>query len=205
MNSSITKRLGLEMVIVCGIVVVGYELLVMPARTRAELSRAQMTHIENEKHQLGELDERRETAAQDRYASLVRHAEQINALSRESSEPSHLYERFQQAAATSGVRLDRIDPSTQPTRMNAGNAIDSSGYTLGLSGSYPQVIDFIDTLQREFALTTILSVRMVPDPSRASGDALDRVAATIETVHVRMTRPIETRADAIHTAQGGRQ
>jgi len=205
MNRSIVKRVMIELLVVLVIIVVGFEAAVLPAKLKALQADAELHSLAVEKASWGEFDNNRESLAQVRHDAVLLQARKLNDISSESAEPSRLYERYHQAATQSGVRLERIDPAPRSRHAATANGIESSGYTLGVTGSYFNVTRFLEIIQYEFGLATVLSLRMVPDPAVGSDNALDRVIVTIETAHFRMMEPLQIQAAVSTGGPGGGQ
>jgi Tfp pilus assembly protein PilO len=204
-NRRIVKRVMIELLVVLVVIVIGFEAAVLPAKLNAMQAGAELSSLVSEQASLGKFDANRESRARAAHDAVLLQARKLNDISNEAAEPSRLYERYYQAATQSGVRLDRIDPAPRSRQSATANGIESSGYTLGVSGSYSNVSRFLEIIQYEFGLATVLALRMVPDPAAGTDNALDRVIVTIETAHFRMIEPLQTQAAANTGGLGGGQ
>ncbi len=193
MNKTAAKRVGIELAVIAGVLFGAHEYGVVPIEHRVINSAAELAQLEEEQHQWGDFTLEREQQTIDQLADLVESAEELNTIGIGAFEPAQMYSRYTSAAARFGVQLERIDPNNGSSRTSNDNTINATGFTIGVSGDYDNVIGFIGLLQRDFALTAVDAVRMAPDPENGPDD--HGVLATIQARHFGLTRPIVT-ADA---------
>jgi hypothetical protein len=203
MNLGVYRRALLELVIVCVIGLVAYEYGVVPAQRSVQQSSIELEQLEIEQVGWGAYDEAREQLAVSSNENLLERVQTINNISVDASEPASLYNQYTQAARTAGIKIERVDPSTRIVRHGIDSPIESSGFNLSVTGPYPAVTSFIEMLQRDFDLTIVENIRMVPGAQAGETVAQNTVVATIETRHYRISRPLVTTLEP--ASEGGLQ
>lgn len=192
MNKTSARRLGIELVVITGVLFAAHEYGVVPIEHRVTNSSAELAQLKDEQHRWGGFTVEREQETSDRLAALIHTADELNAMGGQGLEPALMYSRYTSAAARYGVQLERIDPNSRSSSGNTDSATIATGFTLGVSGDYENVIGFIGMLQHDFALTAVDSVRMAPDPENTHDD--QGVLATVITRHFGLSEPIVTTA-----------
>lgn len=121
-------------------------------------------------------------------AALRARTQRLFAWSEVSGDPGRLYEQFRAIAAESAVRIERIEPGAPRAagRPAAGEPVaEVFSCTVDVTGDYEHIVRFIDACERSLGSGRVNAVRLAPVATPAGG----AVAATIETAHLRLSRP----------------
>ncbi len=190
MNQTIAKRAGVELIVIAGVLFAAHEYAVVPMEHEIVNARSTLAQFEAEAPRFNLYNTEHEQAIGEILSGLTSRAESLNAMGADSTEPSQLYSQYKSAADRFGLELERIDPNTEASGTGDLTPIESTGFTIGVSGDFASVASFVGAIQHEFPLTAVASVRMAPDPDNGPDD--EGVLATIKTSHFGLTRQIAT-------------
>ncbi len=188
MNQIIAKRVGIELVVITGILFVAHEYAVVPMEHEIVNTQSTLSQFETEQPRFNQYNNEHELAVAEILEGLTARATSLNEIGTDSVEPSQLYSRYKAAADRFGLELERIDPNTEASKSGGSSPIESTGFTVSVTGDFANVARFVGAIQLEFTLTAVDSVRMAPDPNNGPDD--EGVLATIKTRHFGLTRQI---------------
>ncbi len=181
MNTTTIRRLSIEALVIAGLLFATQELLVLPAEQRVATAEAHLDQLELHRSDLEAFDVPRQQRADDLLHRAEARVQRLQRLAGSSGDASTLYEAYRQAAQVCEVHLERMDPATNSRGSGDGWIKESAGFTLGVSGSYAAITNFVGYIDDNFHLTTIDAVRMVPHPQASLGET--SMLATIQTRH----------------------
>jgi hypothetical protein len=97
-----------------------------------------------------------------------------------------LYDALQHAGKEAGVRIEKLEPSSngrKPVNLNAKAGFDAEAMTFDIeaSGDFDQMVLFIARLERDFGLSKVSNVRVQPMPGQQEHGK--KVIAQIATAH----------------------
>lgn len=121
-----------------------------------------------------------------------------------SGDPGRLYDALRRLAASSGVRIERIEPSTvrhgarQGARQPGDVQVETAGYTVEITGRYDAIADFVRACESDLGASRLSSFRIAATAPTPDGQA-PVLSAVIETVHVSLSPP--SRKDSPSTEQ----
>ena len=97
-----------------------------------------------------------------------------------------LFDTLQQAGKSAGVRIDRLEPTSNTRKQidlaaSAGYKADHVTFDIEVSGEFDRVVAFIATLERDFGLSKVATVRVQPMPGQDEHGT--KVVAQISTAH----------------------
>lgn len=104
-------------------------------------------------------------------------------------EPLKLIERVRAAAQSHGVRVDRLDPSVTKSisddiARTYGLQVEVAKYGLTLVGHLDRCVTFMESLERDFGLCRVESIRINPN-GISEGDA-GTITMMFEATHYRL-------------------
>ncbi len=119
-------------------------------------------------------------------------ADMIRSLGANAESSPTIYDAITAAASRNAVRVDAISPSTPPAQ-DEEDAVPHETYAFSIVafGTFENLLPFIAELERECGFTSIREVQIEPARSAAPG----MLQASIETVHVRYTLSVGSRAE----------
>ncbi|GIK17868.1 MAG: hypothetical protein DYG93_04225 [Leptolyngbya sp. PLA2] len=190
MRHLIARRLAIEVIMVGAMIAGGWFGLLKPLEARLATAKAREASQELKIEAARREDANRASPPETRLRELTARAVEIDRQSRASGEPAMLYDTLTGAAASHGVRIDRLDPKRRATTANrrpgSRTEIESVEYTIIAIGAFDAVARFVAQLEHEIGLTRITALRVAPRP----GDSSQEVTATIETSHYRLVRSL---------------
>lgn len=190
MRHLIVRRLAIETLVVGTIIAGGWFGLLKPLEARLATAKARQAAQEVKIEAARKEDASRAVPPEARLRELTARAVEIDQQSKASGEPAMLYDTLTGAAASHGVRIDRLDPKRRATGANrrpgSKTEIETVEYTIIAIGTFDAVSRFVAQLEREIGLTRITALRVAPRP----GDSPQGVTATIETSHFRLVRSL---------------
>lgn len=134
-------------------------------------------------------------------ALAAQRAETTLAWAAQTDDATEIYDAFSRLARSSGVNLQRIDPTgtrqtnarnpaRQPaTKTPAGPTTELLGYRVAIQGTYAQIVDFVGACETQLGAARIVSFRLNANAMAEEGARSDILAASIETSHVKLTMP----------------
>ncbi|GJM18831.1 MAG: hypothetical protein DHS20C14_10440 [Phycisphaeraceae bacterium] len=173
-------------VLVVGVAIVGgaaWHLGVRNLMVGLESDRAAMVQYAHEIEQ-GKADFT-PGAAEQTLAAIEAHADKYRRVWAEGSDASLLYERLQNLAVRSGVRIENIEPgrggsnAEEAARLKAlGVKANREGYSIEISGSFTSIRSFLAAVQFDSGLARIESFRIQPAMNATDPDMLHASVAT---------------------------
>lgn len=169
-------------------------------------------------------------SAQELAKQLNKHLTDIRSWSELSNDQRGLYDALTRLAATTHVRLERIEPTngqnitpiannaagTPQPRSRRGRQAAATpqagwsgrtvGHRLSVVGTYENISDFIASCESDLGATKVVSFRIGSEAVRE--DTPGVVEATLETTHLALIPPAATKRPdgvAAASAQGGAQ
>src|SRR5205085_2652633 len=119
-----------------------------------------------------------------------------------SGDATRLYEAFRSIAATTAVRIERVEPSTSSRGQRSVTSKSETtsellGYSIEVTGTYAAVARFMDALEQELGVTKVTSFHMslsgVAPPGVTNAPTDPLITAIVETSHLKLTIPsVET-------------
>lgn len=97
-----------------------------------------------------------------------------------------LYDTLQESGKASGVRIDKLEPSSNSRRQidltaTAGYKADTIAFDIEASGEFDRVVAFIASLERDLGLSKVATVRIQPMPGQPEHGT--KVVAQVSTAH----------------------
>ena len=104
-----------------------------------------------------------------------------------------LYDSVQQAGKDAGVRIERLEPSSNAHKpidlsAKAGFHADTMMFDIEASGEFSQMVSFVTRLERDFGLSKVPTVRVQPMPGQPEHGT--KVIAHIATAHFVATQAV---------------
>ncbi len=190
MRRLILRRLAVETLVVGAVIAGGWFGLLKPLEARLATANARQRSQETRIEAARQEEATRTASPEVRLRELTARATEVDRQSRASGDPATLYDTLTGAAASHGVRIDRLDPKRRATSANrrpgSKTEIEAVEYTIIAIGAFDAVSRFVSQLEHEIGLTRITAIRMAPRP----GDSPEEVTATIETSHYRLVRSL---------------
>lgn len=115
MRHLIARRLAIEVIMVGAMIAGGWFGLLKPLEARLATAKAREASQELKIEAARREDANRASPPETRLRELTARAVEIDRQSRASGEPAMLYDTLTGAAASHGVRIDRLDPKRRAT------------------------------------------------------------------------------------------
>lgn len=130
---------------------------------------------------------------------VISSSRQLVAWTQKASESSGLYDRVRRLAEAHKVKIGRIEPKSggivpplagdKPPEGVGAPDIQTSGYTVQVTGEFEDVSHFLDSLESGLGASKVISFRLVP----VAGSNKRQVEASIDTVHYRIVSRLDER------------
>jgi len=182
MNAAALRVYAAQIIFLCALIAACWALLLRPMKERLVVLRAE---FETQTAQIAEFERAEAARPESGSQALERIAAEHDAMVERlnvSSSTSLIYDALRDLAREHGVEIERIEPArTMGTRGQAAAAqISASGHSIKFSGTYPDVAEFIQTVQEQVGITKVTSLRLLPSTEPSDPP---RVDARIDATH----------------------
>jgi hypothetical protein len=140
-------------------------------------------------------------------SALEARAAELDRLSARCGSAPAVYDTLMALAQEQGVRIDRLQPRIVgrrgEKRPTADQAVEPIGFTVDVTGDYEAVARFVAAIQDQGETTAVTASRIAPAPGALGTDApATTVAASIETEHYHLSKPVRPGPTAPHANPG---
>ncbi|MFG0326723.1 MAG: hypothetical protein ACF8SC_05590 [Phycisphaerales bacterium JB037] len=188
MNSDTRRKIIVQCVAGCAVSALAWLILAEPLRRQHAESQAALVSQERE---LGAFERGENRTIENPVAELSRliaRAERLERALATNADEERTYRRFGQLASRIGVRIDRLDPLRSPGGSRGDTEfVQVIGYRANIVGTYAQIAEFIEAIERSGPGTRVETCRIRPEPTERENDL---IAAVIETSHLSLAKPL---------------